>query len=109
MSAAVDNKVVETDLGLMGERARKVPTMAGWCRNDAAPYVSMDVTMPEGNYTMDDTTYNTWWDHFRQSGFTSERDLHFNPANYSPSGNSSASFMAACDAFTTTQYMCPVY
>jgi len=77
--------------------------------NDGGFEVSDDVDMPEGDYTMSDATYLQWWNHFRGSGFDYERDLYFNPKNYNKTAYSSAQFMAACDAWTTSGYMCSVH
>jgi len=98
-----------TNLSRMSKEARKIPTLQGWCMNDGGFEVGDNVAMPDGDYTMSEATYHKWWNHFRGSGFDKERDTHFNPKNYSETGESSAEFMAACDAWTTSGYMCPVH
>jgi hypothetical protein len=78
--------------------------MQGWCQDDGADFVSSDVSLSNGYYTMDEDEYKEWWSHFRGSGFDLERVTHFNPEEYDPLGSSSSQFMAANDAITTGFY-----
>lgn len=54
--------------------------MSGFCLDDGADFVSMDVTL--FGYNMSKAKYTTWWDHFRGTGFTAERDTYFNANDY---------------------------
>jgi hypothetical protein len=90
------------------ESAQRVPTLQGWCKDDGADFVSMDVSLP--NYhTMDEEQYQEWWAHFRGTGFDTEREVYFNPDEYQPVGSSSSQFMAANNAVTTSFYSCGIH
>ena len=69
--------------------------------------LSYDVSLPQ--YTMTESQYAEWWDHFRGTGFQAERLANFNPKSYQQLGSHSAEFMAADAAITSALYSCPAY
>ena len=71
ISPAVDGKVIIDMIGAMGFTARKVPTMAGWCKDDGASMIEYDLYTP--GLTMTETEYQQWWARFRGTGFDNER------------------------------------
>jgi len=107
VAPVVDGKVLLKPLGAMSNTARRIPSMSGFCLDDGADFVSMDVTIL--GYNMSESKYHTWWNHFRGTGFDTERDTYFNPADYTAQGKATNYFMAANDAYTTSLYSCPVH
>jgi len=57
IAPTVDYVLLNKDLAKLSEKARTIPTLQGWVKNDAADYVSMDKTLTYGTYTMNQTTY----------------------------------------------------
>jgi hypothetical protein len=57
ISPTVDNKFLPKMISAMfnSETARRVPTLQGWCKDDGAPYVSMDIDLT--GYTMTESEY----------------------------------------------------
>jgi len=49
ISPAVDGKVLEASLGAMSATARNVPTLSGFCQDDGADFIFMDVTVSSSN------------------------------------------------------------
>jgi hypothetical protein len=107
VAPVVDSKVLEEPLGAMSYTARRIPTLSGFCLDDGADFVMMDVTMLGTN--MSEKQYHTWWSHFRGTGFDAERDEYFNVNDYTAQGSASNYFMAANDAYSTALYSCPVH
>jgi hypothetical protein len=89
ISPTVDKKILPKMISGMfnSDTARRVPTMQGWCKDDGAPYVSMDIDL--NGYTMTEAEYELWWSRFRATGFEAERMEYFNPNNYEAVGSSS--------------------
>jgi len=75
--------------------------------DDGGDFVIYDAVMP--GWTMLESTYPKWWNHYRGMGFSADRDIQFPVKEYSRVGIHTAAFMAANAAATTGMYSCPIY
>jgi hypothetical protein len=82
--------------------------MYGWNVHDGNDFVDMDLTPATGEtFTSDE--YTTWWNRFRGQGFEAERTEYFDASDFSAYDSSSAEWMAAESATTTSMYSCGVH
>jgi len=61
------------------------------------------------SHKMTEDEYHQFWDRYRGSGFSEERDQYFNAKDYSAVGSISQYWMAADAVVTTAGYECPVH